>query len=141
MRLSLVTTSTIVIALAAALPAAAQKKIDLKDPSTVIRITQTAFQPLHAGGKVLVIDVRDKVAFEGGRIPGAISVPLPEVEKRVEEIRAKAAGRQIVAYCTCPSEHSAAEALLILYKHGLTDVRALAGGLAEWMRAGGKLER
>jgi rhodanese-related sulfurtransferase len=121
--------------------ALAQKPVKLNDPSTIVRITMMGFQPLHADGKVLVIDTRDAIAFEGGRIPGALNVSLDQVEKRVEEIRAKAAGKPIVLYCSCPSEHTSAEAALILYKHGMKDVRALVGGYAEWLRSGGKVER
>jgi len=121
--------------------AAAQKPVKLNDPSTIVRITMMGFQPLHAEGKVLVIDVRDAIAFEGGRIPGALNVPLADVEKRVEEVRTKADGRPIILYCSCPSEHTSAEAALILYKHGMKDVRALVGGYQEWIRSGGKVER
>ena len=123
------------------LEARAQKPVRLDDPSSIYRITMTGFQPLQADGKVFVIDVREAIAFEGGRIPGALNVPLDQVEKRVEEVRTKAAGKPIVLYCSCPSEHTSAEAALILYKHGMKDVRALIGGYTEWVRSGGKVER
>lgn len=137
-RLSIV--PIVLFGLTAAL-AASQKAIDPKDPSTLGRITQTGFQPLQAERKILVIDVREAIAFEGGRIPGALNVPLAEIESRIDEIRTKAAGRPIVTYCSCPSEGSAAEAGLRLYRHGLADVRALIGGYPDWVRSGGKVER
>jgi rhodanese-related sulfurtransferase len=124
-----------------AVPAAETQKVTPKDVSTVMRITQMGFQPLQAEGKVLVLDVRDQASFAVGRIPGAINIPLLEVEKRIDEIRTKAAGRPIVAYCACPAEHTAAEAGLILHKHGLTDVRVLIGGYPDWLRSGGKIEK
>ena len=130
------------VALLLASPALrAQKPVKLNDPSTIPRITIMGFQPLYADGKIFVIDVREAVSFEGGRIPGALNVPLGEVEKRVEEVREKSAGKPIVTYCSCPSEHTSAEAALILYKHGIKDVRALVGGYVEWVRSGGKVER
>ena len=127
--------------LAVSLEARAQKPVKLDDPSTIFKITMMGFQPLQADGKVFVIDVRDAIAFEGGRIPGALNVPLDQVEKRVEEVRTKAGGKPIVLYCSCPSEHTSAEAALLLYKHGMKDVRALIGGYTEWVRSGGKVER
>jgi rhodanese-related sulfurtransferase len=123
-----------------ALDAAAQK-INPKDPATVMRVTQLGFQPLQAEGKVLVLDVRTPQLFGEGHIPGAINVPLPDVEKRADEIKEKAAGRPIVAYCSCPAEHSAAEAGLILYKRGVSDVRVLLGGYPDWVHSGGKVEK
>lgn len=121
--------------------AAAPQKVDPNDSSTIARITLEKFQPLQAKGKVLVIDVREPHAVEAGRIPGALNVPLFEVGKRVAEIKKKADGRRIIAYCTCPGEHTAAEALLILHNRGLKNVSALAGGYNEWVKAGGKVER
>jgi rhodanese-related sulfurtransferase len=129
------------VLLGASLAAAGQRPVKLDDPSTIVRITTMGFQPLHAEGKVFVIDVREAIAFEGGRIPGALNVPPDQVAKRVEEIRTKADGKPIILYCSCPSEHTSAEAALILYKNGMKDVRALVGGYPEWVRAGGKVER
>jgi len=117
------------------------QKVDPKNSATILRVSQMGFQSLLAEGKLLIIDVRDAASFDAGRIPGAINVPLLEVEKRIDEIRTKAAGRPIVAYCSCPAEHSAAEAGLVLYKNGLRDVRALIGGYPEWVRNGGKIEK
>ena len=121
--------------------AARPQKVDPNDSSTIARITQTEFLPLQAKGKVLVLDVREPHAVEAGRIPGALNVPLFEVGKRIAEIKKKADGRRIVAYCSCPGEHTAAEALLILYNRGLKNVSALTGGYTEWVKAGGKVER
>jgi phage shock protein E len=121
--------------------AARQRAIDPADPLTVPRITLDAFRPLQAAGRVLVVDVREPLAFAGGRIPGALNVPLSAMESRADEIRTLAGTRTIVTYCTCPSEHSSAEAGLILYAHHATDVRALVGGYAEWVKQGGAIER
>lgn len=129
------------LAVLTASAAATPQRVDPNDSSTIARITLAAFQPLYAKGKVLVLDVREPHAVEAGRIPGAINVPLFDVGKRAEEIKKKAAGRRIVAYCTCQGEHTAAEALLILHNRGIKNVSALAGGYNEWVKAGGKVER
>jgi rhodanese-related sulfurtransferase len=121
--------------------AAAPQRVDPNDSSTIARMTLAAFQPLQAKGKVLVLDVREPHAVEAGRIPGALNVPLFDVGKRIAEIRKRADGRRIVAYCSCPGEHTAAEALLILHNRGIKNVSALTGGYTEWVKAGGKVER
>jgi rhodanese-related sulfurtransferase len=131
----------VALVLLTASTAATPQKVDPNDSSTIARITLAAFQPLQAKAKVLVLDVREPHAVEAGRIPGAINVPLFEVGKRIAEIKKKADGRRIVAYCTCPGEHTAAEALLILHNRGLKNGSALTGGYNEWVKAGGKVER
>ena len=129
------------LGLAASLAADRQKPVDPKDASTVVRITMTGFQKVYEAGEVFVVDVRDAQSFQLGRIPGAISVPLADVDRRAEEIKAKAGTKIVVTYCSCPAEHTSAEAGLILHKHGVKDVRALVGGYLDWVRSGGKVER
>ena len=46
---------------------------------------------------VIVIDVRSRESFQRGHIPGAISIPLNDLGKRVPEISRDAS---IVTYCT-----------------------------------------
>lgn len=121
--------------------AEARQKVDVNDPLTVPRIALAEFQKLHATGGVLVVDVRDELAYQSGHIPGAVGVPLAEMDRRARDLRAKAKDRPIVTYCSCPSEHSSAEAALVLYRKGLRDVRALVGGFPEWVIAGGKIEK
>ena len=89
------------VLLTAGIATAAPQKVDPNDSSTIARITLAAFQPLQAKGKVLVLDVREPHAVEAGRIPGALNVPLFEVGKRIAEIKKKADGRRIIAYCSC----------------------------------------
>jgi rhodanese-related sulfurtransferase len=78
-----------------AAPAVAAAQDDLM--SAKLRIEWAEFKKLHDAGKVVVVDVRDPVAFEASRIPGSINVPLDQVEKRVEEL--KKHGKVVVFYC------------------------------------------
>src|SRR3989304_3964058 len=50
-------------------------------------------------GEVVVLDVRPAEEYEAGHIPGALSVPLRELESRLERLPAD---REIVAYCRGP---------------------------------------
>jgi rhodanese-related sulfurtransferase len=90
---------------------------------------------------VLVVDVRNALAFEAGRIPGAVHLPLSDVNRRAADLIKQARDRPIVTYCSCPAENSSAEAGWLLLKHGARDVRALVGGYVDWARNGGKIER
>ena len=74
-------------------PVAAQE--EWKSPK--LRIEWAAFKKLHDAKNVVIVDVRDALAYETTRIPGSVNVPLPEVEKRIDEL--KKHGKPIVFYC------------------------------------------
>lgn len=87
----------------------------------------------------IVVDVRTATAqgFERRRIPGALHVPLLEVERHVAELPRE---REIVFYCACPNEASAAQAARLLLTQGFARVRPLHGGLDAWIAAGFAVE-
>lgn len=78
-----------------AMPTGAAAQDDLTSPK--LRIEWAEFKKLYDGGKVVVVDVRDPVAFENSRIPGSINVPLGQVAARVAELRKH--GKPLVFYC------------------------------------------
>lgn len=94
---------------------------------------------IHAGESPLIIDVRSSTAraLEPRWIPGALHVPLEDVAHRLKELPRD---RDIILYCTCPSEASAARVAKILMNHGFTRVRPLHGGLDAWVAAGYSVE-
>lgn len=67
------------------------------DLSTAPRISQRDFKKAMAEGTVLVLDVRDAGAYASGHVPGAVSMPLDEVPKHIDELKAER--RPIVTYC------------------------------------------
>src|ERR1700730_18066402 len=87
----------------------------------------------------LIVDVRSQTAraLELRRIPGALHVPVLEVERHMGSF---ARDREIILYCTCPNEASAAQAARILMINGSRGVRPLHGGLAAWIAAGYAVE-
>jgi membrane protein DedA with SNARE-associated domain/rhodanese-related sulfurtransferase len=90
---------------------------------------------MDAGNPPLIVDVRSPTALglEPRRIPGALHVPLLEVERYVRDLPRD---REIVAYCTCPNEASAAQVAKLLMNSGFRKVRPLYGGLDAWIAAG-----
>lgn len=83
-------------------------------------------------GAVTVLDVRPRDEYEAGHIPGAVSMPIEELERRLAEIPAD---RPVVAYCRGPFCVFASEAVDTLQKHGFVAER-MAGGVPEWRLAG-----
>ena len=95
---------------------------------------------IQSGASPLIIDVRSSTAraLEPQWIPGALHVPLDDVAHRLKELPRD---RDIILYCTCPSEASAARVAKILMNHGFKRVRPLYGGLDAWIAAGYAVEK
>lgn len=106
---------------------------------STLRMARIEASDLHklisSGAAPLIVDVRSTtaVALEPRSIPGAVRVPLNEVKDRLLGMPRE---REIVAYCTCPNEVSAAEVAKILMENGFRKVRPLRGGLDGWIAAG-----
>lgn len=83
-------------------------------------------------GSVLVIDVRPPEEYRAGHIPGALSVPLGQLEARLRELPAR---KEIVAYCRGPYCLMAYHAVERLRAKGRR-ARRLVEGLPEWRAAG-----
>jgi rhodanese-related sulfurtransferase len=87
-------------------------------------------------GDVTLLDVRPPEEFEAGHIPGAISVPLVELAKRLEGLPKR---KEVVAYCRGPYCVLAVEAVDLLRKKGFKAVR-LGDGVLDWIASGLALE-
>jgi rhodanese-related sulfurtransferase/DNA-binding transcriptional ArsR family regulator len=83
-------------------------------------------------GLVTVLDVRPEDEFALGHVPGAINIPLGQLEKRLAEI---APDQEIVAYCRGPYCVLSYEAVALLRARGFNAHR-LQDGLPEWRAAG-----
>jgi ArsR family transcriptional regulator len=83
-------------------------------------------------GTATALDVRPEDEFSGGHIPGAINIPLAQLERRLAELPA---GVEIVAYCRGPWCVLSFEAVAILRQRGFR-VRRLEDGYPEWKMAG-----
>lgn len=81
---------------------------------------------------VVVLDVRLPEEFAAGHIPGAVSIPVGELKRRLKEVPK---GKDIVACCRGPYCVYAYEAVEILRSAGIT-ARRLQGGFLEWRMAG-----
>jgi rhodanese-related sulfurtransferase len=77
---------------------------------------------------VVVLDTRDREAFEEEHLPHAINIPGQELEGRLKELPKNKA---IVPYCWTITCHLATRAALLLAQKGFT-VHELAGGIGTW---------
>ncbi len=75
---------------------------------------------LQEQGAVVLLDVRPREEFEAGRLPGALSIPLPELEARLAELPRD---KTIAAYCRGPFCTYADEAVRLLRSKGFRALR------------------
>ncbi|HEX5878645.1 MAG TPA: metalloregulator ArsR/SmtB family transcription factor [Actinomycetota bacterium] len=87
---------------------------------------------LEDGDDLIVLDVRPAAEHAAGHLPGAVSIPVGELRRRLAELPAD---REIVAYCRGPYCAFAHEAVALLRQEGFAAWR-LEDGLPEWQAAG-----
>ena len=82
--------------------------------------------------QVTVLDVRPALEYRAGHIPGALSIPVNELEQRLGEVPQR---REVVAYCRGPYCVMAMEAVQLLQERGFTAVR-MELGVTDWRARG-----
>ena len=87
---------------------------------------------LQDGDPLVVLDVRPAAEHAAGHLPGAVSIPVEDLWRRLAELPAD---REIVAYCRGPNCAFAHEAVVLLRQQGFS-ARRLEDGLPEWQAAG-----
>ena len=83
-------------------------------------------------GSATVIDVRPREEYDAGHVPGALSLPVGELPRRLKELPKS---RDVIAYCRGPYCVYALEAVTLLRKRGYRARRA-ESGVPDWRRAG-----
>lgn len=83
-------------------------------------------------GEVTLLDVRPLEEFEAGHIPGAVSVPLAELESRLANLPRD---REVVAYCRGPYCVLAVQAVELLRARGFRAIR-MEEGVPDWRARG-----
>jgi rhodanese-related sulfurtransferase/DNA-binding transcriptional ArsR family regulator len=100
-------------------------------------VDEVALRARVRKGEVTLLDVRPPEEFASGHIPGAVSVPLPELAKQLAKLPKR---REVVAYCRGPYCVLAIEAVKQLRARGFKAVR-LEDGVLDWAAMGLPLER
>jgi rhodanese-related sulfurtransferase/DNA-binding transcriptional ArsR family regulator len=83
-------------------------------------------------GDVVILDVRPEDEYGLGHLPGALNIPLRQLEQRIAELPRE---QEIIAYCRGPYCVLSFEAVAALRTRGFT-VRRLENGFPEWKAAG-----
>lgn len=108
-------------------------------------VVKDRLEPVHArellerarDGLVTVLDVRPPEEYAAGHVPGAINVPLAELEQHLGDFDPST---EVVAYCRGPHCVLAFDAVERLRQEGVP-ARRLEGGLPEWRLAGLPVEQ
>ncbi len=102
------------------------------EPATLEAVNANELVERLRADDVTVVDVRPEDEYVAGHIPGAISIPAGEIERRLSELPD---GREIVAYCRGPYCVLAVHAVAVLRSHGYR-ARRLEDGLPDWRARG-----
>ncbi|MEP6508000.1 MAG: MBL fold metallo-hydrolase, partial [Gemmatimonadales bacterium] len=103
---------------------------DLIAVTGVAQIEEAAQETAAAKRNATTLDVRTRAEYNDGHIPGALNIPLPELQSRLDEVP----DGDIVVQCQHGSRSVIAAS--ILQREGRSGVMNMPGGFAEWERNG-----
>ena len=99
------------------LPKLELKQIGEESAEATTSSQSVAAEPENTSGP-LIIDVRTEDEFNYGAFPGAVNIPLDELENRISELGAK--DRELILYCA--SGARSAYAMQILSSYGFSNI-------------------
>ncbi len=103
------------------------------EPSQLMAMIDEACR--EAGVYPYIVDLRHPLDYlpDPRVLPGAVRIGPSEIARLADRIPRD---RDIILYCTCPSEETSAKVALQLHRLGITRVRPLRGGFDGWKQAG-----
>ncbi len=104
---------------------ASEEKPETRFPHTASN--EELAQKLAAGENVKVLDVREPAEYVFGHIPGAIHIPLGELEEKLNEL-----DRSQTYYVICRTGHRSNLACQILVDRGFARIKNVIPGMAKW---------
>jgi membrane protein DedA with SNARE-associated domain/rhodanese-related sulfurtransferase len=107
----------------------------------VARITPAELkQFMDDGHPSVVVDLRDALdhVADPYTIPGALQISPEQLEQRHQDIPRD---RDVILFCACPNEATAAKTALMLMRRGITRIRPLLGGIDGWRELDYPLEK
>jgi membrane protein DedA with SNARE-associated domain/rhodanese-related sulfurtransferase len=116
-----------------------RRRAILKDLAAARLEPEQLKRQLEEGEQVFIVDLRHPLELlpDPYTLPGALHFSPDSLTARHLEIPRD---RDVVLFCTCPSEATAAKTAMMLHKLGIERVRPLRGGYDEWKRLGYPLE-
>lgn len=92
---------------------------------------------LSERGEARLIDVRRPEEYGAGHLPGAVNIPLAELEQAGEQLPAD---HDATVITVCNRGNMSLNGLLVLKSLGYRNVRSLNGGTSAWVEQGNPVE-
>lgn len=90
----------------------------------------------YEGNEHSLVDVRSQMEFQQGHVPGAINIPLQDLQGRTQEISNE---KPVVVICASGNRSMSGSGIFV--REGFSDVYNLQGGTMIWMMNGLPLNR
>lgn len=105
-------------------------------PEELEAISRAELRRRMKDSSIVLLDVRPQDEFAQGHLPGALNIPVEDLDRRLAELPR---GKEIVAYCRGPHCVLSTEAIAALRARGVS-ARHFEGGFPGWQAAGFKVE-
>ncbi|GEE02000.1 ArsR family transcriptional regulator [Gordonia spumicola] len=105
-------------------------------PAALELVDVDELDDLMESGDIVLIDVRSADDYARGHVPGAVSIPVADLDERIGELPADG---DVIAYCSGPYCVASADAVTVLIAAGRT-ARRVDGGITSWVRSGRPLD-
>ncbi|MFC4386423.1 sulfurtransferase TusA family protein [Gracilibacillus marinus] len=102
-----------------------EETVEKKHPHTVSN--EGLAELMNSGGDFTILDVREEAEYAFGHIHGAISIPLGELEDRINEIN-----KDKDVYVVCRTGSRSDLAAQKLQEQGFQHVKNVLPGMSEW---------
>jgi rhodanese-related sulfurtransferase len=106
-------------------------------PAAPSQVDVAGLKSAKDAGQVTLIDVRTPGEYAEGHVPGAVNIPLDQVQARMSELEAY---KSQDLYLICRSGARSAKAQGILQSAGFEKTINVAGGTLAWQSAGFPVE-
>ena len=107
------------------------------EKAAITNVSASKADGMFNAGSVIFLDVREPAEYSQGHIPGAINIPMRQVEQQIAQ-SALDKNTPILIYCRSGRRSSIVTATLI--KKGYTHLMNLDGGIKAWSKAGYPVE-
>jgi membrane protein DedA with SNARE-associated domain/rhodanese-related sulfurtransferase len=129
---------TLIVALALYLATKALQRHQLIRSLRMARLSVEELNDMLANeDRPLIVDVRSRSSQSQGRIPGAVWIDHHAFDESLQALKlTDRMGEEVIVYCACPNEASAALVAKRLMRAGFKRVRPLGGGIDAWIAKG-----
>jgi len=103
------------------------------DPTSIPSVAPKEAAAMQTTKKAIIVDVREDNEWQEQHIPGAIHIPLGQLNARLAELNRY---KNSTIITQCRSGRRSAQALEVLKSAGFTQIYNMNGGLTAWTNAG-----